>query len=120
MLEGAVRSGVVPNAQHHLWKWHKVNPNYTLPAKRLITGLIDKRYIQSIIYRLYNFCTSTESEKEEQYRINEIQTFIKSSKDKITQKLYEFILYYWKNSFEKMLPKLCQRHYMFIPRVSVC
>ena len=120
MLEAAVRSGVFPNAKHRLCKWHKVNQNYTLPAKRLINGVIDECYVQSIIYRLYDFCTSTESEKEEQYRINEIQTFIKSSKDKITQKLHKFTLHYWKSGFEKMLPKLCQRHYMFIPRVSVC
>ena len=55
---------------------------------------------------------------EENCRINEIETFLRESKEKVSCCLHEFTMQHWKSKFEKLLPKLCQRHFLFVPGAS--
>ena len=87
-------------------------------ARKYANGKIDDDFIQQIINRLYDFCKNTETEEEEKYRQKEMNTFIKDSENKISKQLHKFTSQFWIGKFEKLLSKLCQRHYMFIPKVS--
>ena len=119
-FEAAIRAGVFPNGKHRLCKWHKINRNYAVPARKFVErdSAADMGFISLVSDWLYSFCDSIETEEEETFHLSELERRVQASTD-VSPRLRSFTLEYLCKSFRPVLHRLCYRHFMFTPEGDV-
>ena len=120
----AVSAGIFPNAMHRLCQWHKVNRNFVLPARSKARNVgqtgytADQDFIRIVEFWLYSFCKSIETPFEEELSLRSLLKFIQTFEG-IKDGLRGFTHAFVNGPFKDALPKLCHRHYMFLPQGSL-
>ena len=119
-LEATRHLDVFPNCRHRLCLWHIVNRNFHMEVIKRICdkttkqGMIDNIFVSSIERWMYSFGSVIETEGEEKAHMSHLKSYIEAFTD-VTDSVRTFTRDFVTKSFEPLLPKICFRHYMFLP-----
>ena len=114
-VNAAIKERVIPNGNHRICCWHKVDRGYITKVRRLKRHGKDFIFVENCRDWFYSFTTDIDTEMKEEAHIKYFALWLQQEKSNVSKPLFRFTATFWEKSFKNNLYRMCFRHYKKIP-----